>query len=109
MLPNGRYIMKVIETVISSASLDEVKAALQILGIEKIMVSRFVCNGSMKGRAAFHRGTEYMVGVITRIKVEVVAADDLVGRVIEAIGDIARTERQGNCRILIHPLVEATL
>ena len=101
--------MKVIEAVISSSSLDEVKAALQILGIEKIMVSRFVCNGSMKGRAAFHRGTEYMVGVMTRFKVQVVAADDLVGRVIETIGDIARTERQGNCRIFIYPLVDVSL
>jgi nitrogen regulatory protein PII len=109
MLPNGSYIMKVIEAVISTANLNEVKASLQNIGIEKIIVSQFVSNGSMRGRAAFHKGTEYMAGFMTRIKVEVVAADDLVGRVIETIGDIARTERQGNCRIFIHPLVEASL
>jgi len=101
--------MKVIEAVISTANLDEVKAALLKIGIEKIMVSRFVNKGRRKGNAAFQRGTEYMVGVITRIKVKIVAADELVGRVIETIGEIARTERQGNCRIFIYPLVEAPL
>jgi nitrogen regulatory protein P-II 1 len=109
MLPNGRYIMKVIEAVINNSNLDEVKAALLKIGIEKIVVSRFVNNGRIKGRAALHRGTEYMVGFMTRIKVEIVAADELVGRVIETIGQIARTERQGNCRIFIYPFVEAPL
>jgi nitrogen regulatory protein P-II 1 len=101
--------MKVIEAVINTANLDEVKAALQKIGIEKIMVSQFVNNGRIKGRAAFHRGTDYMVGFMTRIKVEIVAADELVGRVIETMGEIARTERQGNFRIFIYPFVEASL
>ena len=101
--------MKVIEAVISTANLDEVKAALQKIGIEKIIVKQFVNNGRTKGRAVFHLGTDYMVGFMTRIKVKIVAADELVGRVIETIGEIARTERQGNCRIFIYPLVEVTL
>jgi nitrogen regulatory protein PII len=101
--------MKVIEAVINSANLDEVKTALQNIGIEKIFVSRFVNNGRIKGRAAIHRGTEYMVGLMTRIKVEIVAADELVGRVIETLSQIARTEHQGNCRIFIYPFVEAPL
>jgi nitrogen regulatory protein P-II 1 len=101
--------MKVIEAVISTANLDEFKAALQKIGIEKIMVSRLVNNGRIKGTAAFHRGTEYMVGFMTRIKVEIVAADELVGRVIETIGELARTERQGKCRIFVYPFIEATL
>lgn len=101
--------MKVIEAVINNTSLDEFKAALLNIGIENITVSWFVNNGRIKGRAAFHRGTEYMVGFISKIKVEIVAADELVGRVIETIGQIARTERHGNCRIFIYPLVEAPL
>jgi nitrogen regulatory protein PII len=109
MLPNGRYIMKVIEAVINTANLDEVKTALLKIGIEKIEVRRFVNNGRIKGRAALHRGTEYMVGFMTRIKVEIVAADELVGRVIETIGQIARAEQRGNCRIFIYPFVEAPL
>jgi len=109
MLPNGRYFMKVIEAVISSAKLDEVKAGLQKLGVEKIRVIRLVANGRLKGNAAFIRGTEYMVGVMTRIKVEIVAADELVGRVIETISEFAKSERQGNFRIFIYPLVEAPL
>lgn len=101
--------MKVIEAVINTANLDEVKAALLKIGIEKIEVSRLVNNGRIKGRAALRMGTEYMFGFMTRIKVEIVAADELVGRVIETIGQIARAERQGNCRIFIYPFVESSL
>jgi nitrogen regulatory protein PII len=101
--------MKVIEAVINTANLDEVKASLLKIGIENIKISWFVNNGRIKGKTAIHRGTEYMVGFMLRIKVEIVTADELVGRVIETIGQIARTERHGNCRIFIYPFVEAPL
>jgi nitrogen regulatory protein PII len=102
-------IMKIIEAVINAAKLHEVKAALHKIGIEKIMVSQIVINGRKKGNAAIHRGAEYMAGFMTKIKVEIVAADELVGRVIETIGEIASTERKGDCRILIHPFIDAPI
>jgi nitrogen regulatory protein PII len=101
--------MKVIEAVINVGKLDEVKAALHKMGIEKIMVSQIVMNGRRKGKAVIHRGAEYMAGFMAKIKVEIVAADELVGRVIETIGEIASTERKGDCRILIHPFVEVPI
>ena len=101
--------MKVIEAVINVANLDEVKTALHKLGIEKIMVSRIVINGRRKGKAVINRGAEYMAGFMEKIRVEIIAADELVGRVIEAIGEIASTERKGDCRILIHPFIDAPI
>ena len=98
--------MKIIEAVITATKLYEVKTALHKIGIEKIMVSQIVVNGRKKGNAVIHRGAGYMAGFMTKIKVEIIAADELVGRVIETIGEIASTERIGDCRILIHPFVE---
>ena len=98
--------MKIIEAVITVTKLYEVKTALHKIGIEKIMVSQIVVNGRKKGNAVIHRGAEYMAGFMTKIKVEIIAADELVGRVIETIGEIASTERIGDCRILIHSFVE---
>ena len=93
--------MKVIEVIIRQANLYEVKSALQKMGIEKIKVSQIINNGRQKSKAVFDKGTEYMTGLMTKIRVEIVAADELVGIVIETIGNVARTERNGDCRIFI--------
>jgi nitrogen regulatory protein P-II 1 len=99
--------MKVIEAIIRPAKLDEVKAALQKMGIERIKVSQLVNNGRLRSKAMLDKSAEYMAGLMTRIKVEIIAADELVGRVIETIGNVARTERNGDCRIFIRPFSEA--
>lgn len=99
--------MKVIEAIIRPANLDEVKAALQKMGIEIISVSQFVNNGRKRSKAMIDKSAEYMTGLMTRIKVEIVAADELVGRVIETIGNVASTERKGDCRIFIRPFSDA--
>ena len=93
--------MKVIEAIIRPAKLDEVKAALQKMGIERITVSQRINNGRKNSKAIIDKSALYMVGLMTRIRVEIVAADELVGRVIETIGNVARTERKGDCRIFI--------
>jgi nitrogen regulatory protein PII len=99
--------MKVIEAIIRTANLDEVKAALQKIGIDRIMVSQFVNNGRKRSKVMIDKSAEYMTGLMTKIRVEIVAADELVGRVIETIGNVARTERNGDCRIFIRPFSEA--
>lgn len=99
--------MKVIEAIIRPANFDEIKAALQKMGIEKITVSQLVINGRKSSRAMINKSTEYMTSLMTKIRVEIVAADELVGRVIETIGNVARTERNGDCRIFIRPFSEA--
>ncbi len=99
--------MKVIEAVIRPANLEEVKAALLKIGVEKIMVSNFVTSGRRRSKRIIDMGTDYMAGLITKIRVEIVAADELVGRVIETIGNIAGAESRGGCRIFIRPCLEA--
>lgn len=99
--------MKVIEVIIRPTNLDEVRAALQKMGIEKIKVSQIINNGRQKSKAMFDKSTEYMTGLMSKIRVEIVAADELVGIVIETIANVARTERNGDCRIFIRSFSEA--
>jgi nitrogen regulatory protein P-II 1 len=99
--------MKVIEAIIRPAKLDEVKAALQKMGIERITVSQLVNNGRKRSKAIIDKSAVYMAGLMTKIRVEIVAADEMVGRVIETIGNVARTERKGDCRIFIRTFSEA--
>ena len=99
--------MKLIEAVISVASLEEIKAALLTIGIENIMVRHFVRNSHTKGRSVFNLGADYVSGLMTKIKVEIVATDELVGKVIDTIGEIVKRDHHGICRIFIHPLVES--
>jgi nitrogen regulatory protein PII len=99
--------MKVIEAIIRPANLEEVKLALHKMGIERITVCQLVSNGRKRSKAIIDRSAEYMAGLMTKIKVEIVAADEMVGRVIETIGNVARTERNGDCLIFIRPFSDA--
>ena len=99
--------MKLIEAVIKPVKLQEVKSALQNLGIEEIMESPLICHGRQKGEAMLYRGAEYVANFVEKVKIEIITADDLVGKIVEAIGTIARTERRDDCRIFILAFVEA--
>lgn len=99
--------MKLIEAVIRPIKVDEVKAALRKVGIEEFMESALICHGSRKGQAMFYRGAEYVANFVEKVKLEIVAADDSVAKIVEAIGSIAGPERGEDCRIFILPFVEA--
>jgi nitrogen regulatory protein PII len=106
---NKEKKMKLIEAVIKPVNMDEVKTALQQLGleeigVEEIMVSQPVNQGS---KPVFYRGAECVADFIAKIKVEIIAADDLVGKVSQTILKIAATERKRDCRIYILPVLEA--
>ena len=55
----------------------------------------------------FYRGAEYVTSFVEKVKLEIIAADDSVGKIVEIIGNIAKTERREDCRIFILPFVEA--
>lgn len=99
--------MKLVEAIIKPIKLKEVEAALQNIGIEDFMESELICHGRQKGQILLYRGTEYVANFVEKIKLEIIAADDSVGKIVEAIGAVARTERSGDCRIFILPFVEA--
>lgn len=99
--------MKLIEAIIKPVKLDEVKSALANKGIEDFMESAIFCHGRQKGQAMVYRGAECVSNFVEKIKLEVIAADDSVGKIIEAIGNIAKAERREDCRIFVLPFVEA--
>jgi nitrogen regulatory protein P-II 1 len=99
--------MKLVEAIIRPVDLKEVKAALQDIGIEEIMESELISHGGKNGEAMSYRGAEYVVDFIKKIRVEIIAADNLVAKVVKTIRGIAGTERKEDCRIFILSFVEA--
>ncbi|ABK98116.1 P-II family nitrogen regulator [Pelobacter propionicus] len=99
--------MKLIEAIIKPFKLDEVKDALNEIGIEGITVSEVKGFGRQKGHTELYRGAEYVVDFIPKIKLEIAVSDDLLGKVIETIQTTARTGRIGDGKIFVLPLEDA--
>jgi len=99
--------MKLIEAIIKPFKLDEVKDALNAIGIEGITVSEVKGFGRQKGHTELYRGAEYVVDFIPKIKMEIAVSDDLVGKVVETIQNTAKTGRIGDGKIFIISLEEA--
>lgn len=99
--------MKLIEAIIKPFKLDEVKDALNAIGIEGITVSEVKGFGRQKGHTELYRGAEYVVDFIPKIKMEIAVSDELVGKVVETIQNTAKTGRIGDGKIFIISLEEA--
>ncbi|HIJ83304.1 MAG: nitrogen regulatory protein P-II [Magnetococcales bacterium] len=93
--------MKKIEAVIKPFKLDDVKEALSEVGVQGITVSEVRGFGRQKGHTELYRGAEYVVDFLPKLKVEVVVADDMVERAIQAIENAARTGRIGDGKIFV--------
>jgi len=99
--------MKLVEAIIKPFKLDEVKDALNDIGIEGITVSEVKGFGRQKGHTELYRGAEYVVDFIPKIKLEIAIADELVAKVVETIETSARTGRIGDGKIFVIPLDDA--
>lgn len=99
--------MKLIEAIIKPFKLDEVKDALNAIGIEGITVSEVKGFGRQKGHTELYRGAEYVVDFIPKVKMEIAVSDDLVTKVVETIQSSAKTGRIGDGKIFIINLEEA--
>lgn len=100
--------MKKIEAIIKPFKLDEVKEALNEIGIQGITVSEVKGFGRQKGHTELYRGAEYVVDFIPKIKLEIIVADDMLSKVVEAIEKSAKTGRIGDGKIFVTP-VEAVV
>jgi len=100
--------LKKIDAIIKPFKLDEVKEALNDIGIQGITVSEVKGFGRQKGHTELYRGAEYVVDFIPKIKLEIIVADDLVQKVLEAIEKTAKTGRIGDGKIFVTP-VEAVV
>ncbi|HOI17226.1 MAG TPA: P-II family nitrogen regulator [Geobacteraceae bacterium] len=99
--------MKLIEAIIKPFKLDEVKDALNEIGVMGITVSEVKGFGRQKGHTELYRGAEYVVDFIPKVKLEIAVSDDMVLKVIETIEDSAKTGRIGDGKIFVLPLEEA--
>jgi nitrogen regulatory protein P-II 1 len=95
-----------IEAIIKPFKLDEVKEALANLGVKGMTISEVKGFGRQKGHTEIYRGAEYVVDFIPKIKIEIVAQEDLVPRIIETIVENARTGKIGDGKIFLYPLEE---
>ena len=99
--------MKKIEAIIKPFKLDEVKEALQDVGVQGLSVIEVKGFGRQKGHTELYRGAEYVVDFLPKVKIEVVLDDDEVDAAIEAIVDAAKTEKIGDGKIFVSPVEQA--
>ena len=98
--------MKKIEAIIKPFKLDEVKEALQEVGVQGITVTEAKGFGRQKGHTELYRGAEYVVDFLPKVKIEIVLVDDQVERAVDAIQKAARTGRIGDGKIFISTIEE---
>ena len=96
-----------IEAVIRPQRLDEVKTALDDLGVTGMTVTEIRGSGKQKGYTQHYRGAEYTVNLIQKLKLEIVAADNEVNRIVDAISAAARTGEIGDGKIFLSPVLDA--
>ena len=94
-------IVKKIEAIIKPFKLDEVKEAIQDVGIQGITVVEAKGFGRQKGHTELYRGAEYVVDFLPKVKVEVVVSDDQLEATIDAIRNAAQTGRIGDGKIFV--------
>ena len=93
--------MKKIEAIIKPFKLDEVREALSEIGVSGLTVTEVKGFGRQKGHTELYRGAEYVVDFLAKVKVEVIVADTLVDRAIEAVVKTARTGKIGDGKIFV--------
>ena len=96
--------MKKIEAIIKPFKLDEVKDALNGLGIKGMTVSEVKGYGRQKGHTEIYRGAEYVVDFIPKIKLELIVLDEQVEQVLDTILTVARTGKIGDGKIFVLPV-----
>ena len=104
--PPPGIAMKKIEAVIKPFKLDEVKEALQDIGVQGMTVLEAKGYGRQKGHSELYRGAEYVIDFLPKLKIEVIVADDMVTPVTEAIIAAARTGKIGDGKIFITDVID---
>ena len=99
--------MKKIEAIIKPFKLDEVKEALQEIGIQGLSVIEVKGFGRQKGHTERYRGAEYVVDFLPKVKIEVALDDDQVEPAIAAIIDAAKTDKIGDGKIFVSTIEQA--
>ena len=99
--------MKKIEAIIKPFKLDDVKEALNDIGIQGMTISEVKGYGRQKGHKEIYRGAEYVVDFIPKVKIELVIAAERVDEVAKAIREAANTGKLGDGKIFVTPVEHA--
>jgi nitrogen regulatory protein P-II 1 len=102
-----RATMTKVEAIIQVSKLDAVKDALHEVGVEGMTVFEARGHGRQKGHTEFYRGREYTVDLIPKVKLEIVVADEMVEKIVQAITSAARTGKIGDGKIFLSRIDEA--
>jgi nitrogen regulatory protein P-II 1 len=96
--------MKQITAVIKPFKLDDVKAALEVLGVQGLTVSEVQGFGRQRGHTEVYRGAEYTVDFVPKVRIDVVVADGDVDKLVIAITEAARTGKIGDGKVWVTPV-----
>ena len=96
--------MKMVTAIVKPFKLDEVREALSAIGVQGVTVTEVKGFGRQKGHTELYRGAEYVVDFLPKVKVELIVAETLVDRAIEAIVKAARTGKIGDGKIFVSTL-----
>ena len=96
--------MKLIMAIIKPFKLDEVREALTALGIQGLTVTEVKGYGRQKGHTEIYRGAEYAVSFLPKLKIEIAVTSDNVERVVDAVGNAAKTGQIGDGKIFVYSI-----
>lgn len=98
--------MKKVEAIVKPFKLDEVKDALNEIGIQGMTVTEVKGFGRQKGHTELYRGAEYVIDFIPKIKIEIVTSDSLSQKVVDTIEKVAKTGKIGDGKIFVYSIEE---
>jgi nitrogen regulatory protein P-II 1 len=98
--------MKKIEAIVKPFKLEEVKDALNKIGIQGMTISEVKGFGRQKGHTEVYRGAEYTIDFVPKSKIELIITDDMVSQVIETIERTAKTGKIGDGKVFVSPVEE---
>jgi nitrogen regulatory protein P-II 1 len=96
--------MKLVTAIVKPYRLEDVKQALQAIGVTGLTVSEANGYGRQRGHVEVYRGAEYTVDLVPKVRIEVVAEDGEVDRIVESIVDAARTGKIGDGKVWVVPV-----
>jgi nitrogen regulatory protein P-II 1 len=96
--------MRQVTAVVKPFKLNDVKAALEVLGVQGMTISEVQGFGRQRGHTEVYRGAEYTVDFVPKVRVEVLVADDDAGKVVDAIVEAARTGKIGDGKVWVTPV-----
>jgi|TARA_B100001113_G_scaffold305439_1_gene266179 nitrogen regulatory protein P-II 2 len=99
--------VKLVSAIIKPFKLEEVRSALDAIGVSGMTISEVKGFGRQKGHTELYRGAEYVIDFLPKIKIEIAITDEILDKVVQAITESASTGKIGDGKIFISPLEQA--